>query len=217
MRAIAFIIALSLIGCSSITIWTSGWNGFEDSAPFTTEIQITDSSYAEYLPNWGGCLTSNTGTCFISNAKHSGDTLFVYSLKYQPSIADSDFYVFRPFIKMAYLTKGKKLYPIYDCHPRRFHHSPSYLEEPVIYDSSAVKSFTVNWEGWQGNNAYIDFNGGFHSKGKFVEMREFVEGNQRGCDSIEWTMFYPREVIDDTNYVTSQKTDYLGPLKNNGQ
>jgi hypothetical protein len=223
MRGLTLIILIGLCGCTNVTIWTSGPNQHEDSAPHTVEIQITDSTYTEYHFTWGGCLYNNTGYGDIYESHYSGDTLIVYDLKYRPSSTDSNSYIIRRIIKIAYLQQDKKLYPIYPYYPRL--HSYAFLDDydSTKVDSTSVDSFTVNWEGWgkwghsKTNEAFINYSGGFHSKGKYRAMRERVEGSIRGCESMKWTMIYPKEIYDDTNYFRREKIDYLGPLKNNGQ
>jgi hypothetical protein len=223
MRAIAFLFILSLAGCSKATIWTSGFNQHEDSPPYTIEIQITDSTYTEYHFTWGGCLYDNTGYGVIYESEYSGDTLFVYNLRHKTSDNDCNSYIVHRVITMAYLQKGKKLYPIYSYYPQLHPYAVFDDCDSTEIDSTAVTSIKVNWEGWEkwghkkATKAFINYNGGFHSKGKYKAMRQRVEGSIRGCDSIKWTMMYPREIYDDTNYFRPEKIDYLGPLKNNGQ
>ncbi|MFT5820852.1 MAG: hypothetical protein ACI8ZM_002100 [Crocinitomix sp.] len=216
MRAIVFIMTLSLISCSKVTFWTSGANHYPDSAPFVTEIQITDSSYTAYMHTWKGCMYGNDAFCEILESRHVGDTLFVYESRFRSSPIDSNSYVFNSKIKMAYFQKGKRLYPIYDHYPRLHSYSPLYEDNMDDIDSTAVQSITVNWEGWDGNEAYIDFNGGFHSQGKFKELREELSKREVSNDSVEWTIYYPNMLLDDSTSFRPYLDDKLGPLKNNG-
>lgn len=206
-----------LLGCSNVTHWTSGSLSYEDAPPYTTEIQITDTSFAEYYYSWSGCLLSNNAYCDIYKSNFNGDTLFVYNLKYLESETDSNLYVLRPIIYMAFLNKGKKLYPIYNDYPRL--HSYSSLAENNLedIDSSTVESFSVNWNGWNGNEAYINYGGDFHKKGKYEALRTKIIQNRNGIDSIRWTIDYPKIRLNDSTYTRNTKVDYNGPLKNNGQ
>ncbi len=208
---------LILFGCSNITHWTSGSLLYEDTPPYLTEIQITDTSFAEYHYSWGSCLVSNDAYCNIYESNYKGDTLFVYNLKYFESENDSNLYILRPIIYMAFINTNKKLYPIYNSYPHLHSYSPLAEDNLEDIDSSKVESFTVNWNGWKGNEAYINYGGAFHKKGKYEALRTKIIQNRNGIDSIQWTIDYPKTLLNDSTYTRNTQIDYDGPLKNNGQ
>ena len=118
-------------------------------------------------------------------------------------------------IIMAFLRKRKKLYPIYKEYPHSVVIDGSLIDF-VDTDSTMVKEFYVNWEGWEENMAYLDYSR-HYTLGKYEFLRQQLADNTVNGDSVRWDYYGPRTLLNDTTRQTNTWTDWEGPLKNNGR
>lgn len=216
MRWISFyciLISFSFCGCIGTSYWTTSPLAQMNSAPYATELQITDSTIADYAYNWRGCLTGGAGLCSIRKSEFIGDTLLVYDLKYQAN-EDSSFYSLKRTITEAYLRKGRKLYPIYNYYPTIYGIWDSENLSESTPDTSGIKQFNVNWEGWSNEPTYINYKGTYQKKGKYKPLRQQLNQEMKAGDSVVWYIYHPREFVDDTNYYQPSSMNRLGPFKN---
>jgi hypothetical protein len=203
------------MGCKPVSFWTTVPTQHPDSAPFRTEVQITDSTFAQYSYGLVGCFYSYTGTCFIRKSNWSSDTLFVYDILPKRLKDSLEPFSYEERIIMVFLRKRKKLYPIYKDHPQTL----VFGDSSIVFadtDSSLIEEFYVNWEGWENNKAFLDYSR-HYTLGKYEFLRQQLADDTVNGDSVKWDYYGPRTLLNDTTRQTNTWIDWEGPLKNNGR
>lgn len=197
----------ALHGCTNISYWKSEpKRGFYSSSP--EEIQLTDSTFTIYQYNGTGCLPEYSGSGEMRNSVIKGDTILIYDYRPVYPHGDTVNFEWKPVLYEAYYMKNRKLYFIYSHYPW----IGAWFADSTSSDSSKIKMAKVNWEGWAGGEAYINFNDKNYFKGKNRYLRKLLYKNHKENKVTNWYLSLPRELVNDS-IIHPHCEDKLGPLK----
>ncbi len=170
----------------------------------TAEIQISDSTFTICSYN----KRSNRGDIHIFHSEFIGDTLIVYDIFSINKIENSETWYYQRQIILAFLKKGRALYPIYWEYPPIYPKADFkyfYNEEDSDYfgklDHSRVKKSYVNWGGADSTIIYMDTHGIKHKKGKDKKLRKTINIENNLTDLTLWEIKLPTSHINDTTVI----------------
>ena len=209
-KLLLLFIALAFVACSGPNFWYSNNDSGRHSGEYE-EIRVIKGKLSYYTFSDHPNKEILFGQGEIKEAQMIGDTIFVYHyFCIQPQGEDTCY--FQKALDRVYLKKGNKLANVFQFNLAHLLYNfegdtTSTFKRPI----DEIQAFPVNWDGWTGDTAYVDWGSSryYYKKGKNKKLRDKLNVYEAEGYPVTWFINHNFHIRRDSIIWDTFDTEYF--------
>lgn len=209
-KLLLIITALTFVACTGPDFWYLNNDSGRHSGEYE-EIRFVNGELSYYTFSDHPNKEILFGQGEIKEAKMIGDTIFVYHyFCIQPEGEDTCY--LQKGLDRVYLKKGNKLANVFRFDLAHLFYNfegdtTSTFKRPI----DGIQAFPVNWEGWTGDTAYVDWgtSGYYYRKGKNKKLWDILYAYEEEGYPVTWFVNHDFHIQGDSLDWDTFDSDYF--------